>query len=324
MVTEDGSPTEQPVGEPAGCKPPYHHGHGAEGASWDSDNLWHGLVDAATVGIYIVQDGTFQYVNPQFEHITGYTSGELLGTYPLDYVHPDDREAVRSRAVEDLKGQSSRSYEFRFIHKRGDWIWILERVAPVQHNGRRAAVGCFMDITARKRAEEGLRYSEEKYRVLVERANDGIVVLQDEVIKFANGQLARLTGYSTGELEGTQFAGYLHPDEVAPVLRRYSRRMAGEEVERTYQTVLRHKDGSAVPVEVNAGVILYEGRPADFVFIRDITERKRAEEEVRRSERKYRTALESARDGILILDGKGNVVDVNQTCMHALGCSAKD
>ncbi|MCK4792574.1 MAG: PAS domain S-box protein, partial [Desulfobacteraceae bacterium] len=142
----------------------------AENALQESQELSRGLLEAATVGIYIVQDGKFQYINPQFEQITGYRSDELLGTYSLEHIHPDDRELVRNKAVELLKGQSRLSYEFRFMHKDGRPLWILERVASIEYKGRPAAVGSFMDITERKQAEDALRESEEYFRALIENA----------------------------------------------------------------------------------------------------------------------------------------------------------
>jgi len=128
-----------------------------------------------------------------------------------------------------------------------------------------------------RHSEEALRKSEEKYRNLVERANDGITIVQDTLLKYANPRLAEITGYTVEEMIGTPLTKYIHPDEVPKVIDRYERRIAGEDVPPRYETALRHRDGSKIEVELNAGIITYQGRPADFVFIRDITERKRAE-----------------------------------------------
>ncbi len=112
------------------------------------------LMQSAGIGIYIVQNGTFQYVDPLFQEVSGYTEKELLGKYSLNYVHPEDREVVRKKAIESLKGQNLLPYEYRFIKKNGDIIWILERVLSTEYRGRQAALGSFMDITERKRAEK--------------------------------------------------------------------------------------------------------------------------------------------------------------------------
>jgi PAS domain S-box-containing protein len=131
----------------------------------------------------------------------------------------------------------------------------------------------------RKRAEEVLRESEQKYHDLVEHANDGILIIQDDIIKFANTRMAHMWGGGVEEILGTNFAAHIHPDALPKVADYYRRRMAGESVSMIYETVLQKKDGSARHAELNAGVIVFQGKPADLVFVRDITERKQTEEE---------------------------------------------
>lgn len=137
--------------------------------------------------------------------------------------------------------------------------------------------------TERKRMEEVLRESEAKYSTLVENSRDGIVILQDGVMKFVNTASLEIVGYTPEELLGIDFLKVVTPEDREMVIKRYADRMAGKEVPSIYEMALIRKDGITVPVEVNATFINYEGRPADLVVIRDITERKRAEEELRRS-----------------------------------------
>ena len=136
-------------------------------------------------------------------------------------------------------------------------------------------------IGALERSGKALRESEEKYRNLIERANDGICIIQDTLLKYANPRLAQMGGYTIEELTDTLFTNYVHPDEIPKVVDYYKRRMAGEDVTTVYETALRHKDGGKVDVELNTGIITYHGKSADLVFIRDITERKGAEEALR-------------------------------------------
>jgi diguanylate cyclase (GGDEF)-like protein/PAS domain S-box-containing protein len=130
----------------------------AEEALRDSEELSRGILEAASTGIYLLQDGCFQYVNRLFEEIAGYTSSELRGKYSLDYVHSEDREAVRRKAVEVLKGQSSLPYEFRLIRKDSEIVWVLDRVASIQYKGKRSVLGTLMDITENKQVEEEVRH----------------------------------------------------------------------------------------------------------------------------------------------------------------------
>jgi PAS domain S-box-containing protein len=144
------------------------------------------------------------------------------------------------------------------------------------------------EIRDRKRTHKALTESEEKYRNVVERANDGICILQDGLIKFSNPRATDILGYRVNELLGTPFTNYLAPSEVPIVMDQYRRRMNGQEVPPVYETVLLHKGGRSLNVEINAGTILYEEKLADLVIVRDITERKRAGEELER----YREHLE--------------------------------
>ncbi|MBC8274434.1 MAG: PAS domain S-box protein [Chloroflexi bacterium] len=124
-----------------------------------SEDLGQALIRSARTGIYIVQDRKFISISPLFEELSGYTAEELIGTYPLDYVHAEDRELVRRKAIENLKGQSLTPYRYRFIKKNDDILWVLERVASTEYRGRRAAVGSFMDITQHRKGKEDMVYT---------------------------------------------------------------------------------------------------------------------------------------------------------------------
>ena len=112
-----------------------------------TEEMLRGLLQSTGAGIYLVQERKFQYVSPLFEKLSGYTKEELIGRYPLKYVHPEDREAVREKAVKALKGQRRSPYEYKFIRKDGKILWVLERVVSIQYQEKPAAVGNFIDIT---------------------------------------------------------------------------------------------------------------------------------------------------------------------------------
>lgn len=170
----------------------------------------------------------------------------------------------------------------------------------------------FRDITERKRAEEALRESEGRYRNLVERANDGIIVVQDGLIKYANSRSGMIWDSTVEEIIGKSFTDYIYPDEIPRIVERYRRRMANEYVEPIYETILKRKNGTKIFVELNAGLISFKGKPADLVIVRDISERKQAEEELRASNQ--------------ILDGIINTIPVRvfwkDRNLVYLGCNA--
>ena len=125
--------------------------------------------------------------------------------------------------------------------------------------------------------ESALKESEEKYRYLVERANDGVVLIQDAVIQYANPRLAEITGRDVEELTGAPFVKFLEPPLAAFFEGRYNRRISGENVPSKYESKLKLSNGSTKHIELNAGLTAYRGRPADLVFVRDMTERKNYE-----------------------------------------------
>jgi PAS domain S-box-containing protein len=128
-----------------------------------------------------------------------------------------------------------------------------------------------------RRTEEALRESEEKYRNVVTRANDGIAVIQDETVQFVNPRLAEMGGYEVEDLVGHPFAEFLPPGEVANMLKVYEDRMAGEEVPSRYEMPLKKKNGDYLYAEINTSLIPYRNKTAALVFIRDFTRRKRTE-----------------------------------------------
>ena len=139
------------------------------------------------------------------------------------------------------------------------------------------------EITERKRIEKALRESEAKYREVVERANDGIAIIQDGLLKYVNPCLAKMTGHTVEEGLDAPFTDFVHPDEVPAAVEDFKRRMAGQPMPATYERGLIHKDGSRIETEISGGIITYENEPADLIIIRDITERKRGEKKLRQT-----------------------------------------
>ena len=122
-----------------------------------SEQMSSGMLATAGTGIYLLQEGCFQYVNRLFEKITGYSSDELKDKYSLDYIHQEDREFVHRKAVEILKGKTSLPYEYRFIRKDGEALLVLDRLMSIQYDGKRSVLGSLMDISDIRKAEAQIR-----------------------------------------------------------------------------------------------------------------------------------------------------------------------
>jgi len=146
----------------------------SEGERKLEENLFRSLFTNSPIGIYVVQDGKFQFVNSRFQRDTSYSEDELLGADSLSIVVPEDRVVVRGCAVSMLKGDRSAPYEFRIVDKAGETRWIIGTVAPIQYGGRRAALGYYMDVTDDKRVQEALRESGERYKSVVANLGEAI------------------------------------------------------------------------------------------------------------------------------------------------------
>jgi PAS domain S-box-containing protein len=133
------------------------------------------------------------------------------------------------------------------------------------------------DITEPNYAEEALKESEAKYRALVERAQDGIVIVQENRIMFANPSMAALLGYTVEELRETLLSEHMAAEERPRIEDRYRRRTGQHPAKSIVESIMRSKEGRELAVEFNVGFITYQGRSADLVIVRDIRARKESE-----------------------------------------------
>lgn len=138
----------------------------------------------------------------------------------------------------------------------------------------------FKDITERKTAEIALKESEEKYRLVVENANEGIVIVQDAKFCFVNDKAAETAGYSREELLGTSIEKLIHHDDIEVVINRHYERLKGVKLPGKYSFRITNRNGEVRWVETNAVLINWEGKPAVLNFVTDVTERKKAEEKI--------------------------------------------
>ncbi|MGA1791142.1 MAG: PAS domain S-box protein [bacterium] len=164
------------------------------------------------------------------------------------------------------------------------------------------------NLLDRKQKEEALNDREEKYRNVVENSSDGICIVQDDHVKFVNQQSINLIGYSAEELTDTPFINYIHPDELQMVISKYMSFMCREMDHLKFETVLVHKNGNDVTVEMNVSPTSYNGNRAALVFIRNMRERKLAEQKIRKSEARLKAAQKIGKIGVWELDVKSREI----------------
>jgi diguanylate cyclase (GGDEF)-like protein/PAS domain S-box-containing protein len=177
--------------------------------------LFTSLTQSSPIGIFIVNDGKFLYVNRPFERIVGYDINELLDTETLQYIHPDDREMVAAVSRAALKNGLCQPFEYRVITKSGQTKWVLETIISIHYQGHRAALGNFMDITEMKRLAEETKQTNERLTAMVknleQRHRQSVILTEmrdmlqacskmDEIAPIIMGSMKKLFPSSQGAL----------------------------------------------------------------------------------------------------------------------------
>ncbi len=286
----------------------------------ENEKRYHTLFELSPAGL-ILEDmnGIILDVNPSFCNSIGYSKEELLGKHVNILVHPDVLAEVGKNINMLKKGQVLRHRE-KSLRKDGSvcFMDLHELKVPLQ-DGNEGILCIAVDITELERVEEILRESEEKHRVIFENANDIIVIAQEGRIAFANPALEKILGYSNDEIISKPFTEFIHPDDREMVVERYKKRMAGENVETGYQFRALTTSGEEKWVSINSGALVWDGQPSTLNFLTDITNRKKTEEALQKSEQKNRLLVENSPIGIFSIDTKGNITSVNPKVLEILG-----
>ncbi len=188
-----------------------------------------------------------------------------------------------------------------YVNKQGNPETVY---GELMHNVRLAV--------EKSRAEEALRDSEAKYSAVVNKAKDGVFIIREQLLEYTNESLAKMLGYSVSEMEKQPFIKFFPPETRESIAQRAKARFAGQGVPSFYESKLQCNDGTTKDIELSGTLIQYGGKPADIGIIRDITERKKAEEKIRLSEEKYRSLVENARDIIATHDLNGQITSANR------------
>jgi PAS domain S-box-containing protein len=197
---------------------------------------------------------------------------------------------------------------------------VEERTRDLEHTNAQLRE----EMQARERMAVALRESEEKYRNVSERANDGILIAQNELIKYCNTRLAEMLGYTVEELQETRFDRLVDPAYRTLVLERVRQRIQGAAVPSRYEIVVLKRDGSTLDIEINAGLMEYGGNIAVLAFVRDMTERKQAEQSLQRSEELYRLLTENMHDVVWKMDPAGTFTYVSPSVYHLRGYTPQE
>jgi PAS domain S-box-containing protein len=262
------------------------------------------LNNVRDVAAFLIDDrGRFQYVNEEACRGLGYSRAELLAMSAPD-IDPEFPAERWSDHWGDLQAHRSLSFESRHRTRDGRIFPVEISANYMEHGGRAYNLALVRNITERRRAEEELRESEMRFRTFLDHVGDAICVFDEQhKIVEVNWEACEGKGYTREEVIGMTPKDF-DPDTDAARLQWINDRVAAGEV-CTFETRHRRKDGTVFPVEVRVRAFQIGGRQLHLVSARDITDRKRAEEALRRSEAYLAEAQRLTRTGAWAHDGKG-------------------
>ena len=294
----------------------------------ESEERYRSFVELSPDMTFVQQDGNYVYMNPAGVKLLGAKSAEeLLGQPVLNFVHPEHREIVKVRMRQLLElSKQVPLIEEQMVRVDGKIVFCEVTAAPIMYRGRQAVQVVARDITKRKRAEEALRASEEKYRQLFHYANDMITLcrltesgLPGQYIEV-NDVACRILGYSRDEFMT------MTPKDIDDI-------QSWEKVPQIMETVVQHgnntfemclvsKYGERIPTEINSHAFSLNGEKVILSIARDITSRKRRQEELRETNEKLNAIIQASPLAIIAVDQTGIVRSWNTSAESIFGWKA--
>ncbi|KPK78656.1 MAG: hypothetical protein AMJ89_00815 [candidate division Zixibacteria bacterium SM23_73] len=296
-----------------------------EGAQRESEAKYRTLFESSIEGIAITKGNRILAANKALLDTFGYKTLEEFTREPLlNYVAPAHRESMQERMRKREKGESlGPRLDCTVVRKDGEMRDLEISTTEVLIGKEKHLLSTFHDVTERKRADEELRKSEEKYGNLFHHSNDAIFIhdLKGNIIDV-NQKALKQFGYTRSEILSLKISD-LHPPEALG-----KSAWAFEKISKdgfvSFEIDFKKKNGTVFPAEVSSSLFEVGGKEVIQGIVRDITERKRAEGALRRSEEKYRTFFNTSPDGIAITTLDGKIVDANQAYQSMLGYTLKE
>ncbi|HTR80267.1 MAG TPA: PAS domain S-box protein [Bacteroidota bacterium] len=260
-------------------------------------------------------NGLFVVWNKACEETTGYKAEEMIGNpkaFELLYPDPEYRARVWNSSL-DPDGKEN---VFELVTKTGEprsieWFDIYRRLKVPAWS----SWGMGQDITERKQAADALRESEARFRQLAEAAVEGIGITEKGIFVDGNTRIAAMLGYELREMIGRPVIEFIAPESREEVVKNI-----GDNYEGSYENMLLRKDGTSLPVESHARTMMWGGRAMRVTVILDISERKRAEEQLQ----KLSLAVGQSPASIVITDTQGNIEYVNPKFTEVTGYAANE
>ncbi|MCK5125308.1 MAG: PAS domain S-box protein [candidate division Zixibacteria bacterium] len=290
----------------------------AEKALKQSEEESRQLLENANEGIFIAQDGVIPFCNPKLSEITGYDTEEMGKMNFSELLHPDDREFVMNNHRRRLQGEDiSTVYAFRIITKVQETRWIEIRAVVIDWHGKPATLNFITDITDRKEAEEKLRESEAKYRLLTENLKDVVLkVSLSGVLEYVSPAIKEFGGYIPEEEISNHISKYfVNRIELTKTIR-LLREVIVNKTSASFEFLFKPKVGKPFYIEVSSKPVFVGDKTTSILCVlRDINSRKKAEDDLKLN----LAAMEASSDGMALLNEKGEFTYVNEAHAKVYG-----
>jgi two-component system NtrC family sensor kinase len=293
-----------------------------------SEEKYRNILESIEEGYYEVDlAGNLTSFNDSICQAIGYPRVELMGINYRQYTNQENAKKLFQAFNEVYRtGKTSKGCEYEIIKKDGTKSYVVASISlRKDSSGKKIGFrGIIRDITERKISEETLRQSEEKYHTLLDNASDAILLANEEGnLLEVNRKAGELLGYTRKELLGVNISR-IHPKEELEKIINGFKEINKKGLGTVNNTAVLKKDGTTFFVDISGSVIEYSGKKVLQAIFRDITERKKMEEMLRKSEQRYRNILESIREGYFELDLDGNYTFANEANCRYLGYTEKE
>ncbi|HPS88987.1 MAG TPA: PAS domain S-box protein [Methanosarcina vacuolata] len=307
---------------------------GLEEKLWESEEKYRGIVETANEGVWITDtEAVTTFVNQKMAEMLGYTTEEMIGKSAFDFIYKDDMENLLIKIKSLQTGSKEKGYEMKFYRKDGGIVWSFVSSTPLldaegKHTGN---MNMHSDITQRKKAEEELKRTNEKlekwnqetinerqrlYNVLDTLPAMIILLTSDYHIAFANRRFRKRFGDPGGRHCYEYYFGFTQPCEFCE-----SHKVL--ETGQPHHWEVSGPDGSFYDA-YNLPFTDVDGSPMILEMDIDVTEQKKAEEKLQESENRYRNIVETANEGISIIDAEKRITFVNKQIEDMFGYSSEE
>lgn len=271
------------------------------------------LFEQSPYAVVLIDPETSKHIefNDNLVELLGYSQEEIRNLRISDFEANENPEEVKAH-IEKVLREGQDEFETKMRTKGGELKDVVVNIKVIEIDGKKVFHNVFQDITKRKRLEESLKKSEERFRNLIEKSNTAIGLAKDQKHIFANKAFSDLFGYSSpDEVIGTNIVDFVATEAQDKLKESNLKREAGENSRTFYEVTGLKKDGTQFPMEVSVSTIELKDGVATLAYVRDITKRRKAEESLKTSESYLLSIMNNTDDFIMVADKNGLPVAFN-------------